>query len=532
MKPQPRVSKTISSSSPNGGINDIDPYGNMEAKFCIDLIDMFPANNTLKTRKGYQQYAINMGAAIYSIISMKLAGGTSKLLASTIDGIYDITTGGDAPPIVYTGSKSAISYIQFADLDDDAFLIGCNGLDAPFLYDGTTFTPYFKGDGLSQGSLSGSGTAYTNLVVSDLSYVTNSQGRVWFIQKGTMNAWYLDYGALWGDIHVFPIGGTFKRGGELFDLNVWSFNAGNGLDDKLTFRTTGGEIAVYAGTDPEDAEKFWLESIFFIGSPVGNVNGATDFGGDVVFLSDAGLLPLSQVVQGTANSSLYEQTLTKNISQTLNSIIQSKYFESTWSVISAPILQALIIIIPATAKTSATQYVMNTITGAWSRYTLPAQCAVMHENVMYFGDKSGRVFAFGGTNLNNRDLNGEGGSAVVGRMFTAFNYFGNPTRLKHFKLIRPIFQSDSNVSFITQMNMDYDTRRQIGNPDFDDDFEVSLWDEALWDAGLWSYHNATFRPWIGVVGIGYCAALLMKITGSSIIQFPGLEIVFEEGNSL
>ena len=523
---QKRVSKVVSLVAPLGGINDTDPLAAMGTDQCIDMLNFFPGNTTLRTRKGYKAWATGMTGEVKTIMTMNLTDDTSKLFAVTDAGIYDISNPIQNPPLAYPLNSGDVSYIQFSNVAGQ-YLIGCNGVDPAFLYDGTTFitmtqaaTPTLPGE------ISGVDPA-------QFSYVNSHDGRLWFAQKNSLVLWYLATDAIGGVASPFYIGGSTHRGGKIVDIAIWSFNAGNGLSAKFVVRTSAGEIVVYDGTDPEDILTWSLESVFFASAPVGTTEAYAEFGGDIVMLTRTGLIPLSRLVQGSANSSLYEESLTKNISRTLNIFVNGAGFVNNWSIINVPVLQALVVILPSTAQRGPTQYVMNILSGAWTRFDVPATCGGVYTKRFYFGDDLGNVHVQGTVELDAVNFDGQGGSPVNSSLFSAYNYFDSPGVNKHFKLCRPIFQSASPVSFIVQLNMDYSLRQIPGNPLPPEGGGTRyVWDDAIWDNAQWSQTQGVFRPWTGVTGIGFCAALLMKVQTSDFTSFPAIEFVYEEGGAI
>ena len=61
---QKKVSKVIAMPAPTMGINDLDPYAAMDPRYCLSLVDIFPANNTLRTRAGYKQWALGLNGTV------------------------------------------------------------------------------------------------------------------------------------------------------------------------------------------------------------------------------------------------------------------------------------------------------------------------------------------------------------------------------------------------------------------------------------------------------------------------------------
>ena len=128
---------------------------------------------------------------------------------------------------------------------------------------------------------------------------------------------------------------------------------------------------------------------------------------------------------------------------------------------------------------------------------------------------------------------GTGGVPVQASLFSAFNYFGDPTTLKSFKMIRPLFQSPATISFLVGINTDFDTSPLPGTPDnpWSDD-ESAVWGTSAWDGAEWGSASNNLRPWCGVSGLGFCAAVLLKVAADTTISLSAFQAVFEESTSI
>jgi hypothetical protein len=192
-------------------------------------------------------------------------------------------------------------------------------------------------------------------------------------------------------------------------------------------------------------------------------------------------------------------------------------------------------VVPATSVFPAMQFVMNTIPQAWSRFLIPEiNCARLFRNKFYFADHGGNVYLYGGVVRDGTESDGTGGTPISARMFTAFNYFEDPTTNKHFKMIRPIFQSTAEPSIYTQIAVDYDAQEPLPLPPLGAGIlGEDLWDVAKWDIASWeSSVQAAYHGWRTVFGMGFCAALGMVITAAAETRLIAVEWVFESGGSI
>lgn len=526
-KAQRRVSQCVTLPAPTGGINDLDPLASMDPSFCIRLDNFYPDNGAIRTRLGYQEWATNIGAPVDTLIPMNLADGSQKLFAATDIGIFDVTNTTSTPAVVAAITEGVCSYAQFTNVAGQ-WLVVCNGVDPALLYNGNTdtWTPFVEtATPANPGEITGVDPAA-------LSKVHAYKNRLWFVVSESLAAYYLDLDQVGGTANPFYVGGVVQRGGALAYLATWSFDSGVGLDDKLLFCTTAGEVAIYSGDDPSQADMWALEAVFFASAPVGTSPSA-DFGGDVLMLTRAGVIPVSTMAKGKLNFSLSEDVLSKRISRTLSRLIHSQSFANDWGIINIPGLQSIVIIIPKSSSTPAQQFVMNSLTGAWGRYTLPARSGAMYNRQFYFGSDDGKVYVFGNQGKDGVLLDGTGGVAVQSAMFSAFNYLGDPTTNKHFKLIRPMFQTSTPPSYLARLNVDYDLSSLVGVPTVPGESSISaIWDADLWDNCFWSGVSTVYSPWLSVNGLGFCAALLLGLTTTNETYLAAVEIVYEPGGAV
>jgi len=177
--------------------------------------------------------------------------------------------------------------------------------------------------------------------------------------------------------------------------------------------------------------------------------------------------------------------------------------------------------------------VMNALTGAWTRFTIPMSCFELYKGELYFGTEDGRVCRYGKEIKDNVKLDGSGGEEIICNMFSAYNYFGDPTTNKHFKLARPVFQASTPPGFKLKLNVDYDVSALAGNPPAPGPASNAyLWDavNSIWDQAFWASEFGTaYHPWTGVTGLGFCAATLISVNASETASFMACEIVFEPG---
>jgi len=539
---QRKVCQITSTGAPTRGINDTDPLPNMPEGYAISSYNMFPGNGAMQTRPGTRKWAHGIvdgsgnAVPVKRLFTYNAVDGSQQFFASTRAGIFDISQPSEvngvytSPVLVHPLTNGVVTTSQFANTGGN-YLIVVNGTDPAAIYDGSAWVSFTQTGSPSQtppiGEIQGvDPTTFIDVIAF--------KGRLWFVQKNTMSAWYLETDSVAGPATEFLFGGVFGHGGYLYELATWSYDSGSGMDDNLIVRSSAGEIAIYQGTDPENVDTFSLVSVFFVSVPVGKV-AYTDLGGDCLLLCKAGIIPISKIVSGVASESLYESTLTRNISKTLSRIVNSGNFIPNWEIHNIPLLQAVVVVMPASPDRPARQYVMNVMTGAWGEYDLSANCIGVFGGVPYFGTVDGKVFAH---NLrdparDNVNYDGTGGSPILSGFLTAFSYFGDLTTLKHYKLVRPIIQASLEPTVRVSLALDFNVgdTATFNTPVLSPQ-DTSDWDSAVWDEGIWGDTTTIYRMWSTVVGLGFCAAVRVELTTVVPTSFVAYELSFEVGGAI
>ena len=383
-----------------------------------------------------------------------------------------------------------------------------NGADKPLLYNGTTWTAI---DGVST-------PAITGVTTTTLKDVTLHKNRLWFAQDNTLTAWYLPTDSVGGTASPLPLSGVAKRGGELVSIGTWTLDAGEGMDDHWVAITSEGEVIVYKGTDPSSATTWTLVGVWSLGAPIGQ-RCLVKYAGDLLLLCVDGIMPLSRalVAERTTEASITDKIRT---AMTNAAVTYSSFFG--WQMLHYPKGNMLIVNVPTESDgDNPHQYVMNTATGAWCRFTgTDAQCWALFNDEPYFGgDTTVRRFwseyADNGTNIN-------------GRALQAFSYFGKRGTMKHFKMSRPIIASTGNPSIRAGINVDFDTSELSGSVTFSP-VTTPLWDSATWDVSRWEGSLRVIKNWQTMGRVGMAGAMNMISASQVEVRWMASDFIYEPG---
>jgi hypothetical protein len=75
--------------------------------------------------------------------------------------------------------------------------------------------------------------------------------------------------AIAGTLQLIPLSGAASKGGKLLFGATWTIDAGDGLDDKCVFVTDQGEVLIFSGTNPSDANNWRQEGRYQVPEPMG-----------------------------------------------------------------------------------------------------------------------------------------------------------------------------------------------------------------------------------------------------------------------
>lgn len=139
------------------------------------LRNFFPTATGCVLRRGTEPRATLPGGNPVTAMFSYLSGAQEEMFAATEVGIWRI---GVTPVSVLSGQTGGDwSVVQFATTGG-TFLIGVNGSDPEFIYDGATW------GGMTVTFPSGSGVS-----LADMSFVWVYRQRLYFVQRESMDVW-------------------------------------------------------------------------------------------------------------------------------------------------------------------------------------------------------------------------------------------------------------------------------------------------------------------------------------------------------
>lgn len=534
----PNSYQTASFPSPTLGLISNSNLATPQPGGAAVLTNFFPTATGAVLRRGTGLYAtLGDGTADTTSLFTYVNGNNQKMFATTGSSLFDITTvtalqnlvTGDGDflvnedgDILSIGGTDPVdgfdslmggdwSVVQFGT-PGGMFLRAVNGIDTPLVFDGADWatTP-----------------AITGVDPTTLSGVWVAGNRCWFIQKDTMNAYYLPAASIGGAAVLFPLGGVMPRGGALLFGHSWSVESGAGLTQNCAFISTAGEAAIYQGTDPSTAATWSLVGVYRIGNPLGP-KAFIPAGGDLVIATDLGFVPLSQALQKDY-AALSPSAVSYPIETLWNASV-SERSGADWNCVVWSASQMVVAAPPTVPGTDPVMYVANARTGAWGVFeNWSATCLVEFGTRAFFGSSDGKVIEANITGLDQ-------GAPYTGSYIPLLNDLGS-TGMKTTSMARAVLRGASPVNDRLAMQADFALNMppppDAASAATGSSWGVGLWGEAVWGstAGLNTYQN-----WRSAPANGYALAPSLQITSGSIIpldtQIVRMDVTYQSQDTV
>lgn len=506
-----RKTEGVSIPSPTLGWNARDSEADMDPRFALRLDNIFPMGTKVALRPGCVDWLTGIVGDVWGL--MEYASPTvNKLFAATNTAIYDATSQGTVGASVTTVTSGYLQHINLS-IAGTSYLMAVNGQDKLKLYNGATWTDV---DNASTPAITGAAT-------TDFAHINLHKERVWFVKKNSLDAYYLPVVSVGGAATLFPMGQIFKRGGYLMAMGTWTIDGGSGADDFAVFISSEGEVAVYQGTDPASATTWKLVGVYFIARPLGR-RCLLKYNGDLLFLTEMGLFPLSKALQ-SANV-IRTIALSDLIGPAFTQAASSYKGNRGWESCFFPNGPALMVNIPTAEGSTADQYVMNSTTGAWCKFSgWNALCWCLWNGQVYFGadGKVGKAWS------GRADFD----AYIVGEAKSAFNYLKYRTAQKHVKLIRPLLEVDGTIQIDIGLNTDFDDSSII-SPVLFSNTSGAIWDASIWDGAEWADNLSLQKQWLtAACREGYCVAVRLRVTTNLVtVRWSSTDLLYEMGSAL
>ncbi len=224
-------------------------------------------------------------------------------------------------------------------------------------------------------------------------------------------------------------------------------------------------------------------------------------GSDLAIITRDGFIPMSQFL--TLGRSNPNSALSKKIARAVTEATGLYGANFGWQPLLYPAGNMGIFNVPISA-TASHQYVVNTIHGAWCRFTgWNAKSWGIYNDVPYFGGADGTVYrADNGTN--------DAGDNIQASLQQAYSYFRAAGRLKTWNLCRPLLRSSGGISVGIGMDVDFGDNDEVSAVSFDAG-SGAVWGTGTWGGATWGGSDQIQKVWRSVNRQGHAGSFRMAV---------------------
>lgn len=514
--------------APVGGLNARDPLAAMPETDASVMENLFPDTSSVGTRKGHEAFAD--GTALFENggtvpndfytygfhgLATWNSGSSSKLFAMLLRNDFntgDVRWRVRIYEVATNGTLTLSETVNLTTGQPNA------GLGESVMFVTGSSTPYMVvrfSDGAADFTRAYDGSSWTTPSITGLPTfgaigLTAHRHRLWFYGKD-LTAYYLPINAISGAVTSFNFGNLFSKGGRIVSMRSWTLDGGDGgTDDLLVVLTNMGQMAVYSGYDPVSQATWSLVGVFDVGRPASRqsqvVTASNDairggafmmqFGADLLMVLGDGVMSASRVLRPAEGQQDY------SISGKINSLIREAAATygadgstnaGMWSITFLPRLKQVLLNIPtvaavtnsSSARCTSITYVMNTETGAWTKFTgMSYLDATVWRGDLYLVAGGYYVYRYG-------QVNADLGSNITWEARQAYSYLNSPSN-KHVTLLQPVMRWTGNFSMTAEVDVDF-------NPG-----SISTYTSYTLGA------EANVQPWLSANKFGRTAAVHIK----------------------
>lgn len=503
-RPRPHI-EPKALPAPIGGLVTSQNIGAMEPGTAIVMNNWRPTRTGIKVRGGNQVHATVGVDPVESL--MTYVGNTRSIFAASAGGIYDVTSGDPVGADVSGQTSNYYSFVNFAT-SGAYFMPVVNGTDDMQLYDGTSWMAIN----------SGSSPAITGVATNVLSHVNAYRNRLYFVERGSLNVWYLPVDSIGGAADVLSLAGIFAKGGSILFTATWSSESGaSAMEAYLVVMSTEGEAAVFTGSYPGGSD--WaLVNVYDISRPLGK-NGWFRAGGDIVLLTEMGLVPVSAARMKDPGA-LGLDAISRNIEPTWKEAVQDRR-ALPWEVAKWDRNDAFYVNTPSSGTQPKMTIVGNLKTGAISTYSgWDNRCFGIHNEQLYFGASDGTV-RIAEVSGNDNGMPYSADSAF------AWDHLGTPGATKSVRQAQAVWNTTRPFAYRLSASTDYRQDFPPAPASAPDNTPSSLWDVGLFDVALWDsgemiYNVRSRQLSIGRTGMVFSMQVQVPVNG---VNTPDIELV-------
>ena len=521
-KQAPALSQTY--SAPIGGLLSRSLLTSPSDQTTALVLDNFWPTTSGIVPRGGSQLRVKIPNAVKALFQYR-NGNTVTFFAADTSAIYafsDQTVTGTTLTASVAGQTSGDYGVLETQTDGGVFLLLVNGQDELQLYNGTSWQAV---------NATSTPLALTGVDTNKLSHLWAYRNRIFFVEGGTMNAWYLGVNSVAGAATRLPLSSVFNKGGSLLFGATWSSDSGSGMDDRCVFATDRGEFAVYSGGNPGDTADWSLNGVYDLGEPLGK-GALMQIGGDLIVATKTGLIPISAALsKDPSQLKLYSLSRAIEPDWRRETVLAGSL--SGWRLVKQDQKNRAFVVPPSQVLLGGFCWVVNLETGAWARFTgWDIGDLAMLDGNPHYGDRFGNIFI---ADIGGRD----NGNAFECQACFSFDSLGLPGRVKMAHMIRGVWRY--NIPFNALLSVARDYQVSLGTaPSAAVESSTNnegQWDISEWDQDEWASYEITYQTeqkWYSVAAHGEVLAPQIQITSAQVTKLDceliSVDLMYTSGN--
>jgi hypothetical protein len=508
--------------APTRGIIESDNLAFMQPGAALICDNWAPTMRGVKLRGGCIRWCVLPETTPVISAFEYASGNEQRMFAGNATKLYDVTS--SVPVLIKAGQTSGnYAAAQLANAADNYMVVVNENGDDVLRFDGVTWETLSAGYVPAAGKPSNiTGPTGAAAVAQNLTYVWKYRNRLYFIEGGTMNAWYLPLNAVGGELAMIPLSGAASRGGKLLFGATWSVDAGDGTDDKCCFVSDLGEILVFTGSNPADPTNWRQEGRYAIAPPMG-MNAHANIGGELMIETVDGIVPVSAAITKTG-AQLELASITLNIKNTWRQEVVLKR-AWPWTMKRWDEYGAMFVAWPGGAPGNRYCALVNIATGAWARFVgWDATCFVRMRADMFFGTQDGIIMQADRTGYDD-------GKPYLATLVGGWGALGQRLAMTTWLQARASFLSAAGEPFQPQLasTVDYVVTLPTPPPAGPDTALQDVWDQGKWDHAKWDQASVGLPSvrntrWVSIGNTGYIHAPVVQVTVGQQVR-PQVELI-------
>lgn len=394
------------------------------------------------------------------------------------------------------------------------------GSSAPFVWDGSTASPYTT----SAGTWQLTGTDAATVCSSAITGVFVYGGHIFFYGSALTKLFSLPVASVAGAVTTTDFAQFTRSKGVAGAGSFYTKVSQDTTLDGLAIVGTDGTVIVYAGSDPSTISTWAMQGTTKLSGKPLNARSVVSTGRDVFVLTDTGLYSVARQL------AFITEAISAPISQVFDERVTSAaelaYDSANARIIinlgdvDASAVSQLIYHIDSNAWTTWSACSANTVAAAGS------SLVAMNDNVIWYLD---------------HDYSDETSSGVFADVVSTIEWshssFGNGARKRWIK-VAPQFRAYGTITQQVGMISDFETQNRLAAAGTWSGQNIS-WAQlagltwAQWAAAGWASDELSPLSWKALTGVGTAGALTLTAgTGMAPIKFVSCLVVYEQTNSL